>query len=97
MSPSDRSERISFLREAVARIEAGGEAFANNGLPGRWARARPRPREALARRRSAFFEIAPRTMADGPAAAGFALKAANSFVARAGRSAPVDRGGVRAA
>lgn len=84
MSPGGRSERISFLREAVARIEAGGEAFANNGLPN-GGRDEASGREALARRRSAFFEIAPRTMADGPAAAGFALMAANTLVAGQGR------------
>lgn len=67
MSQGGSSEQISFLRAAIARLEAGGDAPANNGL---------RPEEARARRRAAFFEIAPRTVADAPAAAGFALLAA---------------------
>ena len=71
MSPGGRSERIRFLREAVARIEAGGQSLENNALQDAEALA-----QARARRRAAFFEIAPATMADGPAAAGFALMAA---------------------
>jgi hypothetical protein len=79
MSQGGRSERIGLLREAVARIEAGGEAFSNSGLQDGAALA-----QARARRRAAFFEIAPATMADGPAAAGFALMAASRLGAGQG-------------
>ena len=75
MSQGGRSDRIGILREAVARIEAGGDGFVNKDLMSG---------EALLRRRFAFFEIAPRTMADAPAAAGFALAAAKSLRGEAG-------------
>jgi protein ImuA len=75
MSQGGRSERIGFLREAVARIEAGGESFSPKGLDAE---------EARARRRCAFFEIAPRAVADGPAAAGFALAAASRLTGAGG-------------
>jgi protein ImuA len=79
MSPGGRSERIGFLREAVARIEAGGSSLENNALQDAEAIA-----AARTRRRAAFFEIAPATMADGPAAAGFALMAATRLGAGEG-------------
>lgn len=64
------AERIGLLRDAIARIEAGaaeGEsAEARRGV-------------SLARRRSAFFEIAPAQASDHPAAAGFALAVAGRF------------------
>ncbi|MFN3889049.1 MAG: hypothetical protein ACK4MV_01535 [Beijerinckiaceae bacterium] len=71
MSQGGRSERIRFLRETVARIEAGESSLENRSLQDSESLARER-----ARRRAAFFEIAPATVADGPAAAGFALMAA---------------------
>lgn len=72
MSQSGKSEQMRLLREAVARIETRENSIENNYLQdgGTIARAR-------ARRRAAFFEIAPETVADGPAAAGFALMAAS--------------------
>lgn len=79
MSQGGRSEQIRFLREAVARIETSEDSFANNGLQDETAMARAR-----VRRRAAFFEIAPKTIADGPAAAGFALMAANRLGAGEG-------------
>ncbi len=82
MSPGGRSDRIDFLREAVARIEAGGSSLENKGLEDEATRA-----EARVRRRSAFFEIAPAAMADGPAAAGFALMAASRL--GAGQGGPI--------
>ncbi|MDP2357073.1 MAG: hypothetical protein Q8M31_13575 [Beijerinckiaceae bacterium] len=82
MSPSGRSERIGFLREAVARIEAGGSSLENKGLEDEATRA-----EARVRRRAAFFEIAPKTVADSPAAAGFALMAASRL--GAGEGGPI--------
>ncbi len=82
MSPGGRSDRIDFLREAVARIEAGGSSLENKGLEDEATRA-----EARVRRRSAFFEIAPAAMSDGPAAAGFALMAASRL--GAGEGGPI--------
>ncbi len=79
MSPGGRSDRTGFLREAVARIEAGGSAIENKGLEDESMRA-----QARVRRRSAFFEIAPAAMGDAPAAAGFALMAASRFGVEAG-------------
>lgn len=74
MSPGGRSERIRFLREAVARIEGGPPVEgAGDGS-----------REAHARRRSSFFEIAPAHAADAPAAAGFALAVAARFLREEG-------------
>lgn len=87
MSPGGRSDTIGFLREAVARIEAGGSSLENKGLEDEATRA-----EARLRRRSAFFEIAPRTVGDSPAAAGFALMAAIRLAASrlgAGEGGPI--------
>jgi protein ImuA len=67
MSLAGRSEQISILRTAIARVEAGGAAVAGDASA------------SLARRRSAFFELAPAAPVDRGAAAGFAMALAARF------------------
>ncbi len=79
MSFHDRAERISHLRRAVARIEAGSRAEAR-------AERLPLAREIDRRlggglARDGLHEIAPAAPADGPSAFGFALSLAARFMA----------------
>lgn len=74
MPEPGRAERISFLRNAIARIEAGDGTADNTGqAAGQAAGQAPefhRPRPA------AFYEIAPAAGGDCGAAAGFVLSIA---------------------
>jgi hypothetical protein len=89
MSQGDRSERIGFLRAAIARIEAGGAgAMGAAAGPGRAGPASaPEAADwagAAAAARGLFCEVAPAAAQDYGAASGFALALAARCAREAG-------------
>ena len=92
MSPSDRSEQVSFLRDAIARIEGDG-SLAPGFTDGKSARSRASlgPSLALDRllrgglERGALHEVVAASPGDAAAASGFALALAARFAAQPGQ------------
>jgi protein ImuA len=84
MSQGGGSERIGFLRAAIARIEAGGSIEKRPGLQGPGEAGAGAFGRVLAGGRGVFCEVAPAASHDRGAASGFALALAARCAREAG-------------